>query len=64
MCVYLITRKEKCPRYYLSHKKPIMKTTLITAPENAIYLSEFMTSLPNGLLNKQNTGAGAMSQVN
>ena len=36
-----------------------MKTTTIKAPLNSVYLSDFMQSLPNGILNKKNTGCGA-----
>ena len=36
-----------------------MITKTITAPLNAIYLSDFMETLPKGILNKKNTGCGA-----
>lgn len=34
---------------------------IINAPKNALYVSEFMNSLPIGILNKKNTGCGATS---
>lgn len=34
---------------------------IVRAPKGAIYVSEFMDSLPNGILNKKNTGCGATS---
>jgi len=34
---------------------------IIKAPEGAMYLSEFMTELPIGILNKSDTGCGATS---
>ncbi len=37
--------------------------TVITAPQGAVYLGEFMTSLPAGILNKKQTGCGATSVV-
>ena len=37
-----------------------MKNQIIKAPENAVYLSEFMTEIPaNCLFNKKQTGCGA-----
>lgn len=36
-----------------------MKTITITAPTKAVYLSDFMQTLPYGILNKKNTGCGA-----
>lgn len=37
--------------------------TVIVAPQGAVYLGEFMTSLPSGILNKKQTGCGATSVV-
>ena len=37
--------------------------TVITAPDGAVYLSEFMDSLPIGILNKKETGCGATTLV-
>ena len=37
--------------------------TVITAPDGAVYLSEFMESLPIGILNKKETGCGATTIV-
>ena len=37
--------------------------TVIVAPQGAVYLGEFMTSLPAGILNKKQTGCGATSVV-
>lgn len=37
----------------------VKPTTIINAPENAVYVSEFMTTLPYGVLNKNETGCGA-----
>ena len=37
--------------------------TVITAPEGAVYLSEFMNTLPVGILNKKETGCGATTVV-
>lgn len=37
--------------------------TVITAPKGASYLSEFMDTLPNGILNKKETGCGATTVV-
>lgn len=37
--------------------------TVITAPEEAVYLSEFMNTLPVGILNKKETGCGATTVV-
>ncbi len=36
---------------------------MITAPAGAVYLSDFMTSLPNGIVNKKKTGCGATTVV-
>lgn len=35
-----------------------MKKTIINAPESALYISDFMTVLPQGILNKAETGVG------
>lgn len=37
--------------------------TVITAPTGAVYLNEFMTTLPSGILNKKETGCGATTVV-
>ena len=37
--------------------------TIITAPTGAVYLNEFMTTLPSGILNKKETGCGATTLV-
>jgi hypothetical protein len=37
--------------------------TVITAPTGAVYLSEFMKTLPAGILNKKETGCGATTVV-
>lgn len=37
--------------------------TVITAPRGVVYLSEFMNTLPNGILNKKETGCGATTVV-
>lgn len=37
--------------------------TIITAPTGAVYLNEFMTTLPSGIFNKKETGCGATSLV-
>lgn len=37
--------------------------TVITAPTGAVYLSEFMDTLPAGILNKKETGCGATTVV-
>lgn len=37
--------------------------TVITAPDGAVYLSEFMKTLPAGILNKKETGCGATTVV-
>lgn len=37
--------------------------TVITAPTGAVYLNEFMTTLPAGILNKKETGCGATTVV-
>lgn len=37
--------------------------TVITAPTGAVYLSEFMITLPSGILNKKETGCGATTLV-
>lgn len=37
--------------------------TVITAPNGAVYLSEFMETLPAGILNKKETGCGATTVV-
>ena len=37
--------------------------TVITAPTGAVYLSEFMETLPAGILNKKETGCGATTVV-
>lgn len=48
----------------LNKKNEVSKndnTTTIHAPEGAIYVSQFLTSLPIGILNKSDTGCGATS---
>lgn len=35
-----------------------MEIKKIIAPDDAIYVSEFMTDFPDGILNKQQTGVG------
>ena len=37
--------------------------TVITAPTGAVYLNEFMITLPSGILNKKETGCGATTVV-
>ena len=37
--------------------------TVITAPTGAVYLSEFMETLPAGILNRKETGCGATTVV-
>ena len=37
--------------------------TVITAPRGAVYLSEFMDTLPCGIINKKETGCGATTVV-
>ena len=37
--------------------------TVITAPQGTVYLNEFMTTLPAGILNKKETGCGATTVV-
>jgi len=38
-----------------------MQTNLIQAPDNALYLSDFMNELPKGILNKKACGVGGSS---
>ena len=37
--------------------------TVISAPDGAVYLNEFMNTLPTGILNKKETGCGATTVV-